>query len=184
MVSCSGASPSRRESEEKSLFLRFTGCPRCSSGPLEKDNKGSKGAKMAGNSRLPRREARHTFRGRHGGGGKKRGGGKPSRMTPLPKRGFGPPLVRYVFHPPQVSPLCFSCTKIHDRADQKLVWRGPKMFGRAHSLVRFPPPIRFAPPPISRPNTLRLKPPLVVAPFRSQKNSTSTVLKGRNVTKS
>ena len=37
----------------------------------------------------------------------------------------------------------------HDREDQKLLWRGPKIFGRARSLVtvRFPPPIRFAPPP-------------------------------------
>ena len=79
----------------------------------------------------------------------KRGGWKTSRMTPLPKRGFGPPLVRYVFHPPQVSVLCFSCTKIHDRADQKLFWRGPKIFGRARSLVRDPPPYVLH-PPISR----------------------------------
>ena len=88
------------------------------------------------------------IRGRHGGV-EKRGGWKTSRMTPLPKRSFGPPLVRYVFHPPQVSVLCFSCTKIHDRADQKLFWRGPKIFGRARALVRFPPPIRFAPPHIT-----------------------------------
>ena len=83
------------------------------------------------------------------GGVEKRGGWKTSRMTPLPKRGFGPPLVRYVFHPPHVSVLCFSCTTIHDRGDQKLFWRGPKIFGRARSLVRFPPPIRFAPPHIT-----------------------------------
>ena len=82
---------------------------------------------------------KHRVRGRHGGV-EKGGGWKTSRMTPLPKRGFGPPLLRYVFHPPQVSVLCFSCTKIHDRADQKLFWRGPKIFGRARSLVRFPPP--------------------------------------------
>ena len=87
-------------------------------------------------------------RGCHGGV-EKRGGWKTSRMTPLPRRGLGPPLVRYVFHPPQVSVLCFSCTKIHDRVDQKLFWRGPKIFGRARSLVRFPPPIRFAPPHIT-----------------------------------
>ena len=79
------------------------------------------------------------------GGWKKEGGWKTSRMTPLPKRSFGPPLVRYVFHPPQASALCFSCTKIHDRADQKLFWRGPKIFGRAR------PPIRFAPPPFDGP---------------------------------
>ena len=89
-----------------------------------------------------------NFRGRHGGV-EKGGGWKTSRMTPLPKRGFGPPLARYVFHPPQASALCFSYTKIHDRADQKLFWRGPKIFGRARSLVRFPPPIRFAPPHIT-----------------------------------
>ena len=79
----------------------------------------------------------------------KGGGRKTSRRTPLPKRGFGPPLVRYVFHPPQASELCFCCTKIHARADQKLFWRGRKIFGRARSLVRFPPPIRFAPPHIT-----------------------------------
>ena len=88
------------------------------------------------------------IRGRHGGV-EKRGGWKTSRMTSLPKIGFGAPLVRYVFHPPQVSVLCFSCTKIHDRADQKLFWRGPKIFGRARSLVRFPPPIHVADPPIT-----------------------------------
>ena len=76
------------------------------------------------------------------GGWKKEGGA-------FPKRGFGPPLVRYVFHPSQVSVLFFSCTKIHDRADQKLLWRGPRIFGRARSLVRFPPPIRVAPPHIT-----------------------------------
>ena len=48
-----------------------------------------------------------------------------------------------------MSVLCFSCTEIHDRADQQLFWRGPKIFGRARSLVRFPPPIRFAPPHVT-----------------------------------
>ena len=81
------------------------------------------------------------------GGGKKRGVENLTNDTP-PQRGFEPPLVRYVFHPPQVSVLCFACTIIHDRANQKLFWRGPKIFGRARSLVRFPPPIRFAPPHI------------------------------------
>ena len=54
-----------------------------------------------------------SVRGKIEGGWKKRGGWKTSRMTPLPKRGFGPPppLVQYVFRPPQVSVLCFSCTK-------------------------------------------------------------------------
>ena len=38
-----------------------------------------------------------------------------------------------------------------DRADQKLFWRGPTIFGRARSLVRFLPPYVLH-PPISRPN--------------------------------
>ena len=66
----------------------------------------------------------------------------------LPKRGFGPPLSYGTFHPPQVSVVCVSCTKIHDTADQKLFWRGPKIFGRARSLVRSPPPILGACPPV------------------------------------
>ena len=84
-------------------------------------------------------------------GGGKRGGRKTSRMTPLPKKGFGPPLVRYVFHPPSgVSALVF-LYKNHDRAEQKLFWRGPNIFGRARSLVHFPPPyaLQFAPPHIT-----------------------------------
>ena len=91
------------------------------------------------------------IRGRQGGV-EKRGGRKTSQMTPLPKRGFRPPSYGTFSTALQVSVLCFSCTKIHDRAEQKLFWRGPKIIGRARSLVRFPPPIRFAPPPISRPN--------------------------------
>ena len=90
------------------------------------------------------------------GGGKKRGAENLTNDTP-PKKGFWTPLVRYVFHPPHVSVLCFSCTEIHDRADQKLFWRGPKIFGGARSLVRFPPPIRFAPPHITAQNDGVLK---------------------------
>ena len=66
-------------------------------------------------------------------------------MTPLPKRGFGPPLVRYVFRPPQVSVLCFSC-KIHDRAEQKLFWRVQKFSGERVLWHVFPPPVRFCTP--------------------------------------
>ena len=96
----------------------------------------------------------HQFSEEAMGGWKKEGGGDLTNDTP-PKKGFWtPPLVRYVFHPPQVSVLCFSCTEIHDRADQELFWRGPTIFGRARSLVRFPPPIRYA-PPISRPKICR-----------------------------
>ena len=80
------------------------------------------------------------------GGWKREGGGKPNEWHPSQKGVLDPPLVRYAFHSPQVSVLCFSCTRIHGRAEQKLFWRGPKIFGRALSLARFPPPIRLAPP--------------------------------------
>ena len=100
------------------------------------------------------------------GGGKKRGVENLTNDTP-PKKGFWTPLVRYVFHPPQVSVLCFSCTKFHDRADQKLFWRGPKIFGRARSLVRFPPPIRFAPLHITA--QVAATPPCSATPFQTTK---------------
>ena len=88
------------------------------------------------------------FRGRHGGVEIKRRGVENLTNDTPPKKGFWtPPLLRYAFHPPQVSVLCFSCTKIHDRADQKLFWRGPEIFGRARSLVRFTPPHTFCTPP-------------------------------------
>ena len=44
--------------------------------------------------------------------GGKRGGRKTSRRTPLPKKSFGPRLVR--FPAPEVALLCFSCTEIND----------------------------------------------------------------------
>ena len=68
-----------------------------------------------------------------------------TKDTP-PKKGFWTPLRLVRFHPRQVSLPCFSCERIHDRADQQLSWRGPETFGRMRSLVRFPPPVRFAPP--------------------------------------
>ena len=89
--------------------------------------------------------------GRHGGGWKKRGGWKTSRMTPLPKKGFWTPLVRYVFHPPHVSVLCVSCTEIHDRADQKLFWRGPKNFRESAFSGTFSTPHTFCTPPYHGP---------------------------------
>ena len=67
-----------------------------------------------------------------------------------PKKGFLDPPRTVRFPPPSgVSDLFFLYRNPHDRADQKLFWRGPKIFGRARSLVRFPPPIRFAPPHIT-----------------------------------
>ena len=84
------------------------------------------------------------------GGWKKEGGGTPHEWHPSQKGALDPPSYGTFSTPPLVSVLCFSCTKkIHDRVDQKLFWRGPEIFGRARSLVRFPPPIRFAPPHIT-----------------------------------
>ena len=88
------------------------------------------------------------FRGRHGGVEKKRGV-EASRMTPLAKRGFGPPPPSYdTFSTPfrcqcSVFPVPKTFTA---QSRPEALWRGPKIFGRARSLVRFPPPIRFAPP--------------------------------------
>ena len=85
----------------------------------------------------------------------KRGGRKTSRMTPLPKRGFGPPLVRYVFHPPQVSVLCFSCTKISTTEQPKSSFGGVQKFSGERVLwyVFLPPYVLH--PPISRPKRKR-----------------------------
>ena len=81
----------------------------------------------------------------------KRGGWKTSRMTPLPKRGvIGPPLIRYVFHPPQVSVLCFSCTKFTTEQTRSS-FGGVQNFsgGRVLWYVFLPPYVLH--PPISRP---------------------------------
>ena len=73
-----------------------------------------------------------------------------------PKKGFWTPArtVRFPARSGVVALFFSSCTKIHDRADQKLFWRGPNFWGRACSLVRFPPPIRFAAPDITAQITL------------------------------
>ena len=73
------------------------------------------------------------------GGGVFRGrrGGKPQEGHISQKRGSWSPFVCYVFHPPQVSLLCFCCTSTHDWADQKLLWRGPEISVRVRPLVRF-----------------------------------------------
>ena len=90
------------------------------------------------------------FRGRHGGV-ETRGGWKTSRMTPLPKRGFGPSPRTVRFPPPSgIS----ARSKIHDRADQRLFWRGPKKYRESLLLwyVFLPPYVLH--PPISRPKVL------------------------------
>ena len=77
------------------------------------------------------------------GGLEKRGGWKTSRMTPLPKRGFGPP-PRTVRFPPRsgVSALFFLYKNPRQSRPEALL-EGSQIFGGARSLFRFPPPIRF-----------------------------------------
>ena len=92
----------------------------------------------------------------------KRGGWKTSRMTHLPKRGFGPPLVWYVFHPPQVSVLCFSCTKIHVQKSTteqtRSSFRGVQKFSGERVLwcVLLPPHV-LQPPQITAQSIVSMK---------------------------
>ena len=85
------------------------------------------------------------------GGLEKRGVEDLTNDTP-PKRGFGPPLVRYVSHPSQVSVLCFSCTKKYTTEQTRSSFRGvQKLSGERVLWYVFLPPIRFAPPPYHGP---------------------------------
>ena len=79
------------------------------------------------------------------GGWKKEGGRNLTNDTP-PKKWFWTPFVWYVSDHTRVSLLFFPCKKMEDWPDQTLVSRGPEIFWRVRCLVRFPPPIRFAPP--------------------------------------
>ena len=81
------------------------------------------------------------------GGWKKEGCGKPPERQPSQK-GVWTPLVRYVFHPFQVSVLCLSCTRIHDRADQKLFGGVQKFSGERVLWYVFLPPYVVHPPHI------------------------------------
>ena len=76
-------------------------------------------------------------------------GRKTWRMTPLPKRGLGPP--RTVRFP---TPLRCQCSVLPVQSSTTEQTRSS--FGGVQKLsgplVRFPPPIRFAPPPYHGPN--------------------------------
>ena len=105
------------------------------------------------------------------GGWKKQGGWKPSRMTPLPKRGFGPP-PRTVRFPPLsgVSALFFLYKNPRQSRPEALSEGSKDISGERVLWYVFPPPIRFAPPPISRPKQrghLKIGPP---SEYRSIQN--------------
>ena len=61
------------------------------------------------------------------GGWKKEGGWKTLRMTPLPKRGFGP-LVRCVFHPPPGVSALFPVQKSSTEQTTEALLEGSKNF--------------------------------------------------------
>ena len=85
-------------------------------------------------------------------GGKKRGVENLTNAAP-PKTGFWTPLLRYVFHPSQVSVLCFSCTKKNPRQSRpEALLEGSKNFRESAFSGTFSSPHTFCNPPISRPN--------------------------------
>ena len=90
-----------------------------------------------------------------GGGVEKRGGWKTSRMTPLPKRVLDPPPPPPSYGtfstPSGVSALFFFFPVQKSTRQSKpeaLLEGSKKSFGRARSLVRFPPPPYVLHPPI------------------------------------
>ena len=113
------------------------------------------GMLFLGECTCPRSVAEKSkIRGRHGGV-EKRGGWKTARMTPLPKRGFGPPFVRYVFHLPQGSVLFFAVQKSTTEPTRSFLG-GAQFSGEGVLWYVFLPPYVLHPPPISRPNKSRL----------------------------
>ena len=101
---------------------------------------------------LPSPSARkQIFRGRHGGGGKRRGVENLTNDTPPKKGVLDPPSYGTFSTPPQVSVLCFSCTKIHGQSRPEAPLEGSKNFSGERVLwyVSPPPPLRFAPPHIT-----------------------------------
>ena len=74
------------------------------------------------------------------------------------KKGFWtPPPVRYVFHPPQVSVLCFSCTKSTTEQTRSSFGGVQNFSGERVLWYVFLPPCVLHPPPHSTAQ-LRLKP--------------------------
>ena len=78
-----------------------------------------------------------------GGGGRR--GWKASRMTPLPERGFGPPIVRYVFHPSGVSALFFLYQNPRQSRPEAFL-EGSKTSGECVLWYIFLPPYVLDPP--------------------------------------
>ena len=100
------------------------------------------------------------FRRRHGGGGKKRGVENLTNDTPL-KGGFGPPLVRYVFHPPQVSVLYFSLYENPRQSRPEALLKVSESFRESAFSGTFSSPHTFCTPPYHDPITNNQNPQAV-----------------------
>ena len=95
-------------------------------------------------------EKSKDFRERHGGV-EKRGGWKTSRMTPLPKSGFGPPPRTVRFPPPSgVSPLFFLYKNPRESRPEALL-EGSKNFRERAFSGTFSSPHTFCTPPYHGP---------------------------------
>ena len=71
-------------------------------------------------------------------------------MTPLPKRGFGPPSYGTFSNPPHMSVLCFFLHKNSRQSRPEALFGGiQKLSGERVLWYVFHPPIRFAPPHIT-----------------------------------
>ena len=84
------------------------------------------------------------------GGGKKRGVGNLTNDT-LPENGFWTPPRTVRFPPLSGVSALFFLYKNPRQSRPKALLEGSKIFGRARSLVRFPPPYVLHPPPYHGP---------------------------------
>ena len=85
-----------------------------------------------------------------GGWKKKRGVENLTNDTP-PKKSFGPPLVRYVFHPPQVSVLCFFLYTKPRQSRPEALLEGSTNFRESAFSGTFSSPHTFCNPPYHGP---------------------------------
>ena len=119
------------------------------------------------------------------GGGKKRGEKNLTNDTP-PKKGFWTPLVRYVFHPPQVSVLCFPVQKSTTDQTRSSFGGVQKFSGERVLWYVFLPPYVLH-PPISPPKGRELSEfsssawrgaPDGVATLKVRKDAVDVLIKG------
>ena len=125
---------------------------------LGKDRKARK-PKQQGNSML-------IIPGRHGGGGKRRREENLTNDTP-PKKGFWNPPSYSTFS----TPLRCQCSVFPVQNPRQSRPEAPKIFGSARSLVRVPPPIRFAPPHITAQHQARIGISSVFPPIWQNKDT-------------